>query len=216
MAFDWIVVALIGLLVGTGELVARYRDAPFKVLLTWPSLLYLVLNAAAALAALGLMRAFDWNFGLADSATAIRPRITQVLVAGFGALAFFRSSLFLVRVADQEVGVGPSTFLQVVLGAADRAVDRRRGKERAGVVRRVMSNVTFEKSHEALPTYCLALMQNLSDEDQQLLAEKVAALRDASMEDHSKALALGLAIIDAMGEDVLASAVESLGEDIQR
>ena len=78
-----------------------------------------------------------------------------------------------------------------------------------------MSDVSFEKSHEALPTYCLALMQNLPEEDQHLLGEKVAALREASMEDRAKALALGLAVIDAMGEDVLASAVESLGEDIR-
>lgn len=215
MLIDWFAVVLIGLLVGAGELVARYRDAPFKVLFTLPSLFYLLLNAAAAVAALGSIRAFGWTFGLSDPPDAIEPRWAQVLVAGFGALAVFRSSFFTVRVADQEVGIGPSSFLQVVLGAVDRAVDRRRGRERAAAVRRIMSGVSFDRAHEALPTYCLALMQNLPNEDQEALGQKVSALQLASMEDHAKALALGLAIIDAMGEDVLASAVESLGEDIR-
>lgn len=45
-------------------------------------------------------------------------------MAGVSAMAFFRSSLFVVRAGDRDVGVGPSGFLQIFLTAADRAVDR--------------------------------------------------------------------------------------------
>jgi hypothetical protein len=215
LLLDWLAVASIGALVGIGELVARYRDAPSKALITWPSLIYLSLNAGASLVALALIHTFGWTFGLSESSSGAELRWIQVLVAGFGAIALFRSSLFVLPVGDQEVGVGPSSFLQVVLGAADRAVDRKRGQDRAAVVSRAMSGVSFEKAHEALPTYCLALMQNLPEEDQEEFGRQLNALRDAAMEDRAKSLALGLAIMNAMGEDVLISAVETLGTEIK-
>lgn len=215
MLVDWIAVAFIGALVGTAELVARYRDAPFRVLLMLPSLAYLALNAAASSAALGLIRTFDWTFSLPGPPTGSELRWIQVLAAGFGAMVIFRSSLFVLRAGDQEVGIGLIGFLQIVLGAADRAVDRQRGKERAAVVNRVMAEVSYEKAREALPTYCLALMQNLPEEDQKEFGRQLNALHAAAMEDHAKSLALGLAILNAMGEDVLVSAVESLDTDIK-
>lgn len=215
MQIDWFAVALIGTLVGTAELVARYRDAPVRALLTLPSFVYLALNASAAIVALALVKTFGWTFGISESPTADEVRWTQVLVSGFGAIALFRSSLFIVRIADQEVGVGPSSFLQIVLGAADRAVDRRRGQERAAVVNRVMAEVSFDKAYEALPTYSLALMQNLPQEDQEEFGRQITALTEASMSDRAKSLALGLAIMNVMGEEVLVSAIQSLGADIQ-
>jgi hypothetical protein len=39
-------------------------------------------------------------------------------------MAFFRTSLFVVRAGDRDVGVGPSGFLRIFLAAADRSVDR--------------------------------------------------------------------------------------------
>jgi hypothetical protein len=201
--------------VGTAELVARYRDAPFRVLLMLPSLVYLALNAAASAAALGIIRTFGWTFSFSGPLTGNELRWVQVLAAGFGAMVVFRSSLFVLRSGDQEVGIGLIGFLQVVLGTADRAVDRQRGKERAAVVNRVMAEVSYEKAREALPTYCLALMQNLPEEDQKELGRELNALHVSSMDDRAKSLALGLAIMNAMGEDVIVSAVESLGSDIK-
>src|SRR5207249_7959686 len=124
------------------ELVARYRDAPGSALRNAAAGLYLAINAAAAVAALGLVQAFNWTFGAGGGSEL---RWTRVLVAGFGAMAIFRSSLFIVRAGEQDVGVGPSGFLQVVLNATDRAVDRRRAGARAGEVSRAMDGVSFDK-----------------------------------------------------------------------
>ena len=209
---DYVAVALIGGLVGLGELVARYRDAPGSALRNAAAGLYVGINALAAIAALGLIRAFDWKFG-ADDGDALR--WTRVLVAGFGAMALFRSSLFIVRAGDQDVGVGPSGFLQVVLNAADRAVDRRRAGARAGEVSRAMEGVSFDKASEALPSYCLALMQNASEEEKVALAHQVALLRDARMEDRAKSLALGLALMNVVGRGVLEAAVVTLRDEIR-
>src|SRR3982750_2744912 len=136
---DYLIVVAIGASVGIGELVARYRDDPTRALGSFPALIYVVLNAAAAAGALALVQAFGWKFGAADGSSELR--WTRVLVAGFGAMALFRSSLFTARVGNQDVGVGPSTFLQVVLTAADRAVDRRRARARARDVSQAMKGV---------------------------------------------------------------------------
>jgi hypothetical protein len=207
---DYALVVLLGSLVGIAELVARYRDAPTQALETVPAFVYVAVNGVASGAALALVRIFDWDFGQGGDAK----RYIQILVAGFGAIALFRSSLFIVRAGDQDVGVGPSSFLQVMLGAADRAVDRIRARERATSVSDVMTNVSFAKAHIALPTFCLALMQNVSADDQADLGRDIEALRGSAADDRAKVLALGLALMNVVGPTVLKSAVESLGDVI--
>src|ERR1022692_2402103 len=96
--FDFVAVALLGALVGGAELVSRYRDAPRAVL------------------ALALIRGYRWTF----NATGASQRWTQVLVGGVGAMALFRTSLFMVRAGDRDIGVGPGSFLQIFRDAADR------------------------------------------------------------------------------------------------
>jgi len=210
---DGVLVGLLGVFVGSGELVSRYRDAPGSALRTPPALLYMALNGAAAILALALMRAFGWTLGV-QGADAVR--WTQVLAAGFGAMAVFRTSLFTIRVGDQEIGVGPISFLQVVLSTADRAVDRARAKDRSAAVKAAMKGIAFQKAYQALPAYAFALMQNLPEEDQQLFARQVGLLASAEMDEDVKTLILGLALMNLVGRDVLIAAVNSLREDIQK
>ncbi len=200
---------VIGVAIGITELISRYRDAPFKATFSVPGLLYFVVNGSAAASALALIREFD----------VVSPDepipLKWVLAAGFGAMAILRSSLFSFRAGDQDVALGPSTLLRVVLDAADREVDRQRAKARAASVDEIMRDVVFEKAQLALPTYCLALLQNLSQEDQDQLARMSIALKDAQMNERVKNLSLGLAIMDAVGEDVLRVTVDTLGQDIR-
>ena len=96
-----------------------------------------MINGAASLGALGLIHANGWFSS---------SRWTQILMAGVSAMAFFRTSLFVVRAGDRGVGVGPSGFLQIFLGAADRSVDRTRAKARSDAVARVMEGVYYAKA----------------------------------------------------------------------
>ncbi len=201
---------MIGALVGIGELVARYRDAPKKALTSNAALLYVTINVLAAVLALMLIRIFGWDFQIDQANAANALRVTQILLAGFGAMALFRSSLFLVRVGSEDIGVGPSGFLQIVLSASDRAVDRLRGEQRSDAVNRIMRGVSYAKAKTALPTYCLALMQNLPAEDQVVFGDQLVQLDKTTMDDRTKALSLGLLIMNFMGEDVLSAAVDSL------
>lgn len=211
---DYLFVCLFGGAVGLGEILSRYRDAPRRVIRSLPALFYVLINAGAAALALYLIRVFGWDFGI-DGKQPEQLRWIQVLVSGLGAMALFRSSLFTVRIGGEDVGVGPSSFLQVILMATDREVDRERATARAEQVVQIMDGLSFQKISTALPTLCLALMQNLAEEDQQALGRQVAELQSASFDDRIKTLTLGLKLMNVVGDGVLRGAVLALGSHIR-
>lgn len=205
-----------GGLVGAAELVARYRDAPAGALRARPAVLYIIINILASVAALGLVRTFGWQFSVPEASGPMAVAWTQVLISGIGAMALFRTSLFVVRAGDKDIGIGPSSFLQVFLAAADRQVDRERANDRATRVGEVMKGVDFVKAVNALPPFCLALMQNLSDDAQVELGKSIELLKNsASIDPHIKVRLLGLELVNAVGADVLEKAVATLGDDIK-
>ena len=75
--------------------------------------------------------------------------------------------------------------------------------------------VDYEKAKDALPPYCLALMQNISNEDQQELDRALKDLEAGPEEPDVKALLLGIELINVVGVDVLTTAVKSLGDEIR-
>jgi len=210
---NYFAVAVIGALVGLGELVSRYKDAPERALLGSPSAwFYCVINAAASVTALYSLIVFDVTFGKTGTAL----NWARILAAGFGAMALFRTALFTVRIGTQDVGVGPVGFLQVILAAIDRAIDRRRASGRASEVDSLMQDLSFEKSMIALPTFCLALMQNLSDDDQKRLGQSMISLNQANLPDGVKLRILGIYLLNAVGPVALKSAITSLGGEIRK
>lgn len=204
---DWAAVAVLGGVVGASELISRYKDDPGAAIQSWPAIFYIAINGVASVGALGLIHANHWF-----SAS----RWTQILMAGVSSMAFFRTSLFVVRAGDRDVGVGPSGFLQIFLGAADRAVDRERAAARSDAVVEAMKDVDYDKAKSSLPPYCLALMQNVSKEDQQVLDRVLVELeKKEDCEPSVKALLLGIELINVVGVDVLTTAVKSLGDQIR-
>jgi hypothetical protein len=199
---------LFGFAIGLAELVGRYRDAPLKALRSWPALLYVGLNALASAGAYGLSKIYFNQQGsaLGDASEVV----TRVLLSGFGAMAFFRSSLFNVRVGDSQVGIGPSVFLSIVLSSADRAVDRERANARAEAVKEIMDGTQFSAFHLALPALCFQLLQNVSDKEQQETRKALDALAKEQLDDYSRTLGLGLTLMNLVGEDVLREAVNAL------
>jgi hypothetical protein len=204
---DWPAAALLGGMVGASELVSRYKDDPWASMKSRPASFYIAINGLASIAALGLIRHMK-EFSETS-------RWTQILMADVSAMAFFRTSLFVVRAGDRDVGVGPSAFLQIFLTAADRSVDRRRAADRSDAVAEVMKDVDYTKASRALVPYCLALMQNVSPEDQQVLDRVLEALDKRDAEPSVKAMLLGIELNNVVGADVLATAVDSLGDQIR-
>jgi hypothetical protein len=196
--------AAVGALVGLAELVARYRETK----LIWRSpaaYTYLAINASASLVALYF---FEKQFGLKSMELA--------LASGVGAMALFRTSLFVVRVGDADVAIGPGGFLQLLLGAADRGVDRLLGARRSKVVAEIMDGVVFSKAYESLPVSCLNLVQGIPASEQQSLGQDIRDLvTNSSMPDTSKSYNLGLILIQGVGEEVLRAAVHALGSSLR-
>lgn len=137
--------------------------------------------------------------------------LTKVLMAGISAMAFFRTSLFVVRTGDRDVGIGPSGFLQIFLAAADR----QRASVRSNAVAKLMKGIDFNRAIKALPPYCLALMQNVSPEDQQTLKRVFTALEAQNADPDVKTLLLGIELINVVGVDVLTTAVGSIQDQIR-
>ncbi len=203
-----------GACVGGCELIGRYRDSPFEALLSTASLFYVVINAIAALSAYALIVRLGWDFGVA----APEIPLVQAGVASFGAMAFFRSSLFNVKVGETEIAVGPAILFQILTFATDRAVDRTRGEARSELIVGIMSGVSFDLAKEVLPNFCFELMQNVPLDERQDFFQAVgtlAAKPTSEANDSVKALILGLMLMNVVGKEVLDTAVRALGERIQ-
>jgi hypothetical protein len=205
---DGIAVFLIGVLVGGGELVSHYRDEPFRALRSTPAAAYLVINGGASLFALVALRTFGWVPSGASTDEALR--LTQILAAGFGAMAIFRSALFVVRVGNDDVGVGPIAFLTVILKAVDRGVDRKRASDREKSVVDIMQGLAYDNVKTSLPAFAAQLMQNLSLQDVAELGKAVQETADPKLPENTRTLNLGLVLMDAVGESVLRDAVRGL------
>jgi hypothetical protein len=207
---NYLIAAGLGALLGVAELLSRYRDNPVRIGRRGASWAYLAVNAAASAFALLLIDRFGWDFGQAGDGL----RTTQVLMAGLGSAILFRSSLFIFKVGDENVGMGPSLVLTSLLGAADRAVDRDQASERLRSAGQVAQRMSFAKAKDSLVATCLAATANVSAEDAAQLRTAVQALESSPMSDKEKSLVLGMLIIDTVGAQVLTNAVTQLGDEI--
>jgi hypothetical protein len=205
---QWLVAGLLGGVISSAEIISRYRDEPDNALRTWPSVFYMFLNALAALVSLAVIHVFGWTFGITDPSTI---GWAQAGIAGIGAMAILRASLFSVKINNETVPIGFGRFLEVLLTSVDRAVE-----ERGKAVSEIMKTVAFEKAYEALPSYCLALLQNLPQAEQDQLGKKIGLLfNTAGISPRVKSLLLGLALMNLVGENVLRAAVANLGKDLE-
>lgn len=210
---DYLTVMLLGALVGFVEIVSRYQDAPFRTALTWPGMLYMVINALVAAAALWLIRLFGMELTLTTGTVTSTDttRWTQVLTAGLGAMAIFRSSLFVLGKEGSEVSVGPSAVLQILLAAIDREVDRQRGQARARIIGN-LKNVAYDSVKGELLLLSQRLMQNLSDAERKAIVEAIREIEVESTDPEVRKYMLGLKIIEFVGPDVLEQAIGIRGD----
>lgn len=203
----WLLAPLFGATYGVAELIPRYRDAPTRALCTWPAAIYAGINAVAALGALVVVKTLKVEFGLPEGGGR---DLGQVLLAGFGAMAFFRSSLFIARVGSDNIALGPVTVLQAGLDASDRGVDRHRARARAKEVRQAMANVTFAQAAVELPPLAFNLMQNVTEIEKSRLVDAVEEIGASDLNERAKTYVLGLALMRLTGRDALGAAVDLL------
>jgi hypothetical protein len=214
---DWpyVIVSLLGVAIGSSELLARYSDAPWATLKQKPSLFYLALNAFAAFLALFLMRTFGWA-DCGDDPCTLAKTTQHVLAAGLGGMAVLRASVMTLKVQGEDVGVGPAALIQIYLNVADRATDRSRAQKRADSIATLMGPISFAKALTALPAACFSLMQNVSAEEQTVVSNQVKGRENADIPHSIKSILLGLSLLDIVGHSALESAIKLLGEEIKK
>jgi hypothetical protein len=210
----YLLVAAIGGAIGYCELLARYRDEPKKATRNLAASFYIMVNVFAAVLALLLIDIFQPGLG-ADPTKMVQAEANKILLAGLGAMAFFRTSLFNLKVADKDIPVGPGLILQVLLDVTDRAVDRGRATPRALAVSKVMQGVDFDKAKVSLSAYCFGLMQNVSEAEQAAVGQQITSLDATGISANVKSQLLGLLMLNIVGENVLTAAIEALGDDIR-
>ena len=212
---EYLLVALIGGLLGACELLARYRDEPVKAVMNWAALVYIGVNVAASMLALQLIVIFGVDFGVPDGEAA-KQHAVRILAAGLGAMAFFRTSLFTARVGEQDVPLGPGYVLQVLLNVTDRAVDRGRARPRAEEIAEIMHGIDFARARTALPPLCFGLMQNVSPEEQSAIGDQVNLIPAPAAGESSRlqSILLGLLLLGLVGSDVLKAAIAALKGDL--
>ncbi len=205
---NFVIVILVGFGTGATELLSRFRDQPFQAVISKPGMFYLAVNGGAAALAFFLM--LEWKIlNEADE------KAQQVLVAGLSAMAFLRTGLFTTKVGDKEIAFGPSLVLQVVLDALDREYDRQRAYRRAGIIEKVMGGLDFKTARTSLPEICFSLMQNVRAEEKERFATDLQHLVQLEgLSDEARSMALGLMLMQIVGEDTLEAAGKSLGSAI--
>jgi hypothetical protein len=212
-ALPGIAAFLIGASLGATELLSRYKESPGTTLRSSSGLLYMVVNGGAAALAYWLIRVFDVEFG---TTAGVKRAVFQTAAAGLGAMAFFRSGVFNVRIGNNDVSVGPNLILESFLQAIDRHHDRRMAAPRSKLAAEIMKDVAFEQAQYILADHCLQLMQNVPPEEQSALGDTVKGIGGGeTTNDRAKSVSLGLALLNVVGEDVLRAAVDTLGHSIR-
>jgi hypothetical protein len=204
-------VSIIGAIVGATELMSRYPDSPFRAVRNLSGFFYTLLNAVGAVLALYFIQRFNWDFGLGKMMTIVQIELTQTMAAAFGAMSILRSSLFNVRVGDHDLAVGPAAVLQVLLSATDRQVDRMRAEQRSEAIKKAMAGIdSYAQIKIALPTHCMALMQNVSADEEKQIRQVADNIEQLEIADCLKVLNLGLVLMNIVGDGVLKTAVANV------
>jgi hypothetical protein len=199
----WIQAAIAGVIasgVGLAEIVTRYRSDPGRALHSLAARLYLALNWGTGVAALFLVDALGWKFGQANNVTAWR-----ILVSGFGALALFRSSLFVAKIGGSDVAVGPSVVVEALLNACDRDVDRKCAESIAQELRKEdLTGLNPASTVRHLPALCLALMQNVQPSDAALFGAEFNKIKtDPDLIPEAKMRAVIIQLAKFLGGEVV-------------
>ncbi len=146
--------------------------------------------------------------------TAASAQIYNIMLAGFGGAAFFRSSVMRTRVGEKDISVGPGLVIDTLLAALDREVDRVRAKFRSQAVEKLLPWITLRDAAEVIVPYCIELMQNLKSDERVDLRDKLdRALTEIVTQDKDdpiKPVTLCLNVVEFVGFDVLKTAIHSL------
>lgn len=157
------------------------------------------LNAAAGAGALAVIRGFHWFTSTSN------PDLWRGLIASFGAIAFFRSSLFIAKIGSSDVPIGTSLMLGALLDACDRAVDRRSAAQISDCIAGDrLDSLDPDRVMTVVPVLSLALMQNFDPGDQAQLGADLSKIREqAELSPEARMRAVLINLAKYLGADLV-------------
>jgi hypothetical protein len=199
--------ALLGGVIGAAELVTCYRDRPGQAVLSPSGLIYIFLNATAAVAALVAVETFGFRFGLPETMSSVSIHVVQVMTAALGSAALFRSSFTLAQ--DRGITMGPISLLHGILKIVDGAMNRKRALSRLSG--NELDGLSFARDHAALAELCCHALPRFDLAEAQRLGELAADLRACDdLTDADKLDCFGLELSRLVGERALGKAATRL------
>lgn len=211
-----VVAMLFGVAVGAAEVISRYRDEPFAVVVTVPAAAYLLLNGAISFSAFALLL----RYGTRLFPPASGDLVLSAIAAGFGGMMIARSKLFTYQgESGNEYSFGPAIVLESFLKTLDRKIDRLRSAERQKLVFAKIKDIpeidekTLEFALDYLQT-SLQSYQNLSEAEKASFGKVLEGYRTARLPPLLRMLAVGFALVNISGEEnfdqVMADFVEAI------
>ncbi len=198
-----------GLVYGSIEILARYRDEPFKVLSSPFSWIYVVVNGLLGFAAYAIL--------IQTQEPAVKDASDQLkyaLIGGLGAAVVLRARLFSAKVGDEEIAIGPGYFVDQLLAVLDQQIDRSRAHQRVEIVVEWMGHLDdFKKTTEYVSTMILGSSQSMSLQARKDMAARIREIRDQPTRDKFKIFALGFVILDFRGEEFLKGLFKKEGSE---
>ncbi|MCC2608007.1 hypothetical protein [Planctobacterium marinum] len=207
--FFYLITGFIGVVFGATELISRYKEKPFQILLGSHSIIYMMINAAASVLALYIIQINEFTFGIQANNDDAKLVLVKILVAGMASMTLFRSSLFNLKIGESEVNVGPNAILQIILRTVDREVDRKNAEKKADAIPKEIKSLSLDLISNDLPTIALSLMSNLDNEEIELFRMKMARIRDnTQLSETTKKIAIACSLSSIVGVDVLKKATK--------
>lgn len=201
-----------GVMTGVTEVGSRYKDEPFKTVLSPYGLIYVILNGSISLFALLLVLHYKELFPFIGDGS---DKLKAAFVAGFGSTVIMRSKFAVVKSSDnKDIPVGPDIVVSMLLKIVDTNIDRLRSVRRQRILRDNFEMLrdlgTFKDAFTYLFNSLLAF-QNLDDTLKKQLSDTYTsylALKPEDVPDDIKRLAIGFIFLTLVGESNFSSILE--------
>jgi hypothetical protein len=192
---------VLGISVGAAEIVSRYKDEPIEAVRGLSGISYLILNGVISVFVCAVLLHYAQNKSTL-AALKGEPLITSLL-AGMSAMALMRSKLFTFKGdGGHEYAIGPDVIFSMFLRTIDRKIDRHRVRRRHAVVYEAVAGIRDSVQAIAFLQSSIASFQNLSQEERELLNNRVEQIsKDSALDERLKLMRLGFIFLDITGED---------------
>ena len=151
---------LLGAVTALAEVIGKFSDEPTKALGTSHAVVYLLFNGLIAAFALYVLLIYDTPVSSAQD------KLKVVIAAGVGSMLIMRSKLFNIKVAREDVAFGPDQIIKVFFRFMEAEIDRVRAQTRIDFVKRLMSEIDFDRVRNYSQTM-LQASQVLDDKTRQ-------------------------------------------------